>query len=68
MFYFLRKYGKIGKAHRKATGFEDKLLNRNTILSLILIYFFGWEFEETFRKAEFERENKVPWSLNPDTR
>ena len=30
-------------------------------------YFLGWDVEETYRKAEFEGENKVPWSLNPDT-
>ena len=26
-----------------------------------------WDFEETSRKTIFEGDNKVPWSLNPDT-
>ena len=29
--------------------------------------FLGKDFEETSRKAVFEGENEVPWSLNPDT-
>ena len=47
----------LGACFQKGTHFQSPIPK----------YFLGWDVEETSRKAEFEGENKVPWSLNPDT-
>ena len=57
------------KSSQKSSRFWGHFIKKEHIfLSLIPNYFLGWEFEETSRKAKFEVENKVPWSLNPETK
>ena len=62
LFYFLLKYGQIEKAHRKAAGFEGMLSQFKKSYSKFKI--------ETLKKhleKQNRGENKVHWSLNPDT-
>ena len=63
MFYLLRKYDEIEEAHRKAVGFDAVLSKWDNIFKS----YFKLLFEEISKKAVFEGENKLPWSLNPDT-
>ena len=56
------------KSSQKSIMFWGNVIKKeHNYLSLIPNYFVGLEFEEPSRKTEFEVENKVPWSLNPDT-